>query len=297
MCFSYVDLKYSGTEPGKRGYTWGLSGDFGRLWDQNKTDIPYGPSFHDELVVGCGFLLTTPEDSNESLNRLGDSGLDEDKYTSSLFFTYNGFMMKLYPDNDAQESILPSSILHRMRAMVSTGSEDSIIKFNFGPHFKFDFANKMIRQVLFNEDILMADDINELNVTLQKDYKLAHRETEQHWETALLNETEEQLLSELVLEFQNDVERGSGSTKLNKHMLKARGGGTQPKSQQHSRGGVQSTVAAKNAIARKNEYKAIYNKVLMYVGFLLCVFSFFFQCDHHLFVCPQNKKDDINTYD
>ena len=52
--------------------------------------------------------------------------------------------MKLCPDNDAFESLW-----HRIKALLSPGSEDCLFKFNFGRKFGYEIANKAIDQLFF----------------------------------------------------------------------------------------------------------------------------------------------------
>ena len=139
--FSYFT---SSAEPGLRNHSWGLYGDLGILCDCNKYKVPYGPSFQNNLTVGCGFLLDEPEDNeindddddndrdrdddkeydNEFDETKEDIKMDEkdddddsddeekDRYTSSLFFSYDGLVLKAYPDVDRNDTILPNYILH-----------------------------------------------------------------------------------------------------------------------------------------------------------------------------------------
>ena len=188
--FSYFT---SSARPGLRKCSWGLSGDLGLLYDANANKVPYGPSFQDGMIIGCGFLLRTPEQYDAD-------DLDADKYTSNLFFCYDGLQLKCYPDQDANDSLLPSNVLHKLWAVTSTGSEGCKLRFNFGPRFKFETANQMIS--------------NYFSLS-ERRYRAKHRQQneEQNDDTNLnedkldlLTEAEEEILTELVLQFENEDE-------------------------------------------------------------------------------------------
>ena len=247
----------SSTQPGLREYTWGLSGTHGELLDSNHRQIPYGAAFHDELTVGCGFLLTTPEMCDDLL----EDGLESvyDKYTSSIFFTYNGAPMKLYPNSDANETLIGRNILHEMIALVSTGSENCNLTFNFGPNFMYEFVNTMIASSIFknknknknkskdkskdksnyqdkrknkskdkNKEKTLeknGDNDSTLEQKLLKEnmieIPLRQRDDELHW-SKLLHDNEEEIISRLIIDCNvNNVYSNTGNNEMNRNVYHA----------------------------------------------------------------------------
>eukprot|EP01084_Bolivina_argentea_P229041 386671_1 len=276
--FSYFT---SSAQPGLRECSWGLSGDLGLLYDSNKKDVPYGPSFQDSQIIGCGFLLTTPEQFDKD-------DLDADKYTSNLFFCYDGLSLKKYPNQDGNLSLLPRNILHKLFAVTSTGSEGCKLKFNFGPRFKYEKANQMIANyfnlskkrylserltreekedgVDFDVQVEQKDKKSVLvtvnNMVSLKNLKLIniasdgavgdHTNLEEK-KLDLLTETEEEILSELVLQFDHQHDENNNGEK-NKHIIDE---------------GDHNTNNLSRDAYMKLKYEALYNKVIMSYYFYL----------------------------
>ena len=152
--FNYL----ASTVPGRRIETWGLDGSNGRLFDENTRDFVYGPTFSDNLIIGCGFIIEEQEATKEE----EEEAKREEYFNSKLFFTYNGYGMKLYPHTQTK-SILPGDILHRINALCSIGSEDCLFTVNFGPRFKYSVADTDVDRLLFETDTITNKNNDEEN--------------------------------------------------------------------------------------------------------------------------------------
>ncbi|ETO14694.1 hypothetical protein RFI_22675 [Reticulomyxa filosa] len=150
----------SSAQPGQRPFSWGLNGELGTLLDSNGADLQYGIPFKDSMIIGCAVYFRLPESkSPEYLTQLLNCKDMEEvqrmklEDTCSVFFTYGGLALKLYPSQDAEVSLLSPDMLSQIYAVTSVGSEDCHLKFNFGPRFHFAYANDMFDAVFREAEI------------------------------------------------------------------------------------------------------------------------------------------------
>ena len=115
-----LDVKYtfltSATQPRLRGYTWRLSGTHGEWLESNHRQIPYGAALHNELLVVDFYWQH--QNVWWFVRWIGN-------FMINIQLQYF-LQIKLYPNSDANETLIDRSTLHEM--IVSTDSENCNLK-------------------------------------------------------------------------------------------------------------------------------------------------------------------------
>ena len=146
-------------KPGDVYNSFGYNGENGYL-SADETNTRYGPKITQKFdTLGCGFILR-PLTDNIVAHKDDVKGNDDDNeiYTiSNVFFTFNGQKLTDYPTPKATKvvnskdllyeckTLLTEDIMHKLLGVVSLKSEGAVVRFNFGPSFRWQPANEFVK--------------------------------------------------------------------------------------------------------------------------------------------------------